>query len=188
MVVSVYVFFVECFISEHYKALKLQAYCNAYSDALIHRFKMWLKWLQRWDRTQNCSECTGTTLGLQAYLLGSLQQITRGTTGGRNCNCVLFQNGVNPRALYPWASSEGSRQCSDANWYQIDCDVYTRHWLGGKKMAWLYCSAWRNCIFVWTRLTDVKNCCGLNCTQGFTEELSLQPYRKPEDTYGPPTS
>ena len=35
------------------------------------------------------------------------------------------------------------------------------------------CSAWRNCIFVWTQLTNVNKCCERNCIQGYTEE-----YRK----------
>ena len=35
------------------------------------------------------------------------------------------------------------------------------------------CSAWRNCIFVWTQLTNVNKYCERNCIQGYTEE-----YRK----------
>ena len=48
----------------------------------------------------------------------------------------------------------------------------------GQKTALFDCSAGRNCIFVWTRLTDVNKCCGRNCRQGQTEEWSLQSYRK----------
>ena len=34
---------------------------------------------------------------------------------GATVSCAHFQNCVDSRALYPWASSEGSRQRSSAN-------------------------------------------------------------------------
>ena len=52
---------------------------------------------------------------LHGEAVGEVAQYHGGQPVGATVSCAHFQNGVDSRALYPGASSEGSRQRSNVN-------------------------------------------------------------------------
>ena len=58
-----------------------------------------------------------------SWPIKTLWHLHGGQPVGATISCAHFQNGVDSRALYPGASSEGSRQCSNTNKHRIYWDV-----------------------------------------------------------------